>query len=585
MRNLLKSEKGITLIYLATAVIVLIIITNVILYSLKDNLQVEQLRNMQNDISNLRDKVTSYYAQYGEIPANRNIEYNITGRDIQTSGIISTAVDTGKFYVIDLKAIENLTLNYGKDYEKYKQIIGNNTEITDDMKNQVNQLTDIYIINGDSNNIFYVQGVDINGEYFYTDYSVEDVDKVPVSLVDIPQDDLSQYQSEDTKPYLPGDDFSHVKGTDLTTGLVVTDGTNYWTWVEVPKTKVFKIATSETDFENIEKDLETYTTTGQFGDEGALNLDRKGYTDQWYDYYGASYDGNSQYSQVRFMNNSGFNEAKEYYGAIYSDKTGTTPAESYNFSTTYYVKINNKLDDNRGCGLKYSEYNRLKETMLSSVYKNGGFWIGQYEAGADKYPATANNDTRTLVIAQGKYPYNYITCANAQIKSSELNSGDYTSSLMFGIQWDLVIKHLQVRGGMTEDELTKKSSDWGNYYNATFEIEDVNAKYTTSPSTANNFKSYTENTSVHADNKVKPPYNSVLLTTGANYSQNSKMNIYDIAGNECEWTLEKSTNTFSPCTFRGGYYDNDGDNNPVSYRFGMSTTVDDCDYSFRPALY
>lgn len=239
MSNLLKSQKGVTLIYLATAVIVLIIITNVILYSLKDNLQVEQLKNMQNDITNIRDKVNSYYAQYGEIPANKNIEYNIAGRDIQTSGIISTAVDTGKFYVIDLKAIENLSLNYGKDYEKYKQIVGNNTEITDEMKNQVNQLTDIYIINGDSNNVFYVQGIEIDGQKFYTDYSVEDVDKVPVSLVDIPEktkDDLSEFQTADTKPYLPGDDFSHVEGTDLKTGLVVTDGTNYWTWVEVPKT-------------------------------------------------------------------------------------------------------------------------------------------------------------------------------------------------------------------------------------------------------------------------------------------------------------------------------------------------------------
>ena len=145
MRNLLKNQKGVTLIYLATAVIVLIIITNVILYSLKDNLQVEQLRNMQNDISNLRDKVASYYAQYGDIPANKNIEYDIAGRDIQTSGIISTAVDTGEFYVIDLKAIENLSLNYGKDYEKYKQIVGdsNNEEITAEMINQVNELTEI----------------------------------------------------------------------------------------------------------------------------------------------------------------------------------------------------------------------------------------------------------------------------------------------------------------------------------------------------------------------------------------------------------------------------------------------------------
>ena len=31
------------------------------------------------------------------------------------------------------------------------------------------------------------------------------------------------------------------------------------------------------------------------------------------------------------------------------------------------------------------EYNNLKNYMLSSVYTNGGFWIGQYEAGAESY--------------------------------------------------------------------------------------------------------------------------------------------------------------------------------------------------------
>lgn len=189
MKELLKSPKGVTLIYLVISVIVLVIITNVILYSLKDNLQVEQLRNMQNDIAILRDKISTYYAQYGDIPANKNIEYDIAGRDIQTSGIISTAVDTGEFYVIDLKAIENLSLNYGKDYEKYKQIVGdsNNEEITAEMINQVNELTEIYIINSDSHNIFYVQGIDINGEYFYTDYDKEGVDKESVNdlLVEI----------------------------------------------------------------------------------------------------------------------------------------------------------------------------------------------------------------------------------------------------------------------------------------------------------------------------------------------------------------------------------------------------------------
>ena len=238
---------------------------------------------------------------------------------------------------------------------------------------------------------------------------------------------MEEYQTEDTKPYLPGSEFKQVEGTNLENGLVVTDGTNYWTWIEVPITKVFTSAKTEDEYDKIEDDLEAYT--------GDL-VDREGYTDQWYDYYGMSYDGNSGYGQVGFVSSSKFNEAKEYYGAIYTDNTGTTEATSFkDRETIYYVKIDNKLEDERGCGLTYNEYNDLKKYMLSSLYANGGFWIGQYEGGADSYPGsvTAENDTRTLVIKQGAYPYNYITCANAQKKSSKLNSGDYKSSLMFMI--------------------------------------------------------------------------------------------------------------------------------------------------------
>ena len=343
---------------------------------------------------------------------------------------------------------------------------------------------------------------------------------------------MAEYQTDDTKPYLPGNDFSLVEGTDLTTGLVVTDGTNYWTWVEVPKTAVFKTATSETDYDKIEDDLEAYTKTliptrnnGSGGE----------YTDQWY------------------------------------DEEGKTESETTN------------PNDTSGCGLTAQEYKNLKETMLSSVYKNGGFWIGQYEAGADSYPATDENDTRTPIIAQGKYPYNYITCANAQIKSSDLNSGNYTSSLMFGIQWDLVLKHLQVRGGMTADDLTKNSSNWGNYNNSTFAIE--NGQYTTTPKTANSFKDYTEDTSGKVKNSTKLQNQSVLLTTGANRTQNCKMNIYDIVGNQWEWTLEKSTSASFPCTHRGGYYSSYGYNFTASYRDSYSTTTIYNYYSFRPALY
>ena len=136
---------------------------------------------------------------------------------------------------------------------------------------------------------------------------------------------------------------------------------------------------------------------------------------------------------------------------------------------------------------------------------------------------------------------------------------------------------------MTQDELTKNSNSWGNYNDATFTIE--NGQYTTSPSTENSLKKYTEDTSGYVENSTKLQNESVLLTTGANSSQNCKMNIYDIAGNQYEWTLEKSTGAYYPCTDRGGDYNVLGSYYPVSYRGSDSTIVSISISSFRPALY
>ena len=159
---MINIDKGITLISLSIAVIIVLIITGMILYSATDSIYIKNLTNMQNDIANLRDKVSSYYSQYGKLPAET--EYTNTSN---LSGVIG-ANDTGKFLIIELKLLDGLTLNYGQDYEKYKS--GNYTNITD--------LTDIYIINENSNNIFYVEGIKVkqNDEIkmYYTDYTEAD---------------------------------------------------------------------------------------------------------------------------------------------------------------------------------------------------------------------------------------------------------------------------------------------------------------------------------------------------------------------------------------------------------------------------
>ena len=335
---------------------------------------------------------------------------------------------------------------------------------------------------------------------------------------------ISEYQTEDTKPYLPSSNFKVVENTSLENGLVITDGTNNWVWIEVPKS-IYSTAKSEIDYVEIEKDMETYTKT---------LVSRNGCEDVWY------------------------------------DGEGNTAENASN------------LNDTTGCGLTYEEYNSLKKYMLKSIYKNGGFWIGQYEVGSDIYPATPKNDKRTALIQKDLYPYNYISCSNAQIKSNELNSGNYISSLMFGIQWDLILKHIEVKGKVPREEIVTNSINWGNYSRSEFFID--NGKYSTKPYHANSFIDYSEDTNGYVEDKYKFDRVQILLTTGARIL-NSKMNIYDLAGNLFEWTLEKSNVQYSPSTIRGGYFNNLGNDYPVSSRYFNSTSTEDIFNGFRPALY
>ncbi len=218
------------------------------------------------------------------------------------------------------------------------------------------------------------------------------------------------------------------------------------------------------------------------------------------------------------------------------------------------------------------EYNNHKNTMLKSVYENGGFYIGKYEVGTETIRTSSSAAPSTPVIKEGAYPYNYVTNKQAQEKSKELATGGRTSSLMFGIQWDLVLKHIENKQGKTQSELKNDSTTWGNYRNAEFEI--TKGEYSTDDG-----QTFTE-----VNGTYTKPTSGVLLTTGAT-QRNSVLNIYDLAGNEYEWTLEKITNTSSPSVLRGGSYYSNGSYSPASGRTYNTTSYSNYNISFRPALW
>ncbi len=176
----IKNQKGISLVSLSITIVLLLIISNIVISNTSEKLKFEGIENMQSDIANLRGKISNFYAENGTLPVDKTSVYSIMGIDgnvtngVNISGIdaISMSSDFGNFYVIDLSAIDNLTLNYGEDFELYKN----------KSYGSLGELTDIYIINERSHNIFYVEGIEISEKIYYTDYSALTKEKATVDI-------------------------------------------------------------------------------------------------------------------------------------------------------------------------------------------------------------------------------------------------------------------------------------------------------------------------------------------------------------------------------------------------------------------
>ena len=354
----------------------------------------------------------------------------------------------------------------------------------------------------------------------------------------------------ETTPYLPDDSFKKVPGTDLSKGLVIEDKyENQYVWVEVPKSLYNNInynsnnakkPSSSTDYANIEYCLQQYTAT--------------------------------------YRN-----------GTSYSDE--------------YYPD-----DKNVGWFADATAYNNLKNSMLKSVYENGGFYVGRYEAGIDTTTGTnrtskgpTNSDGKytiegmpTPVSKADAYPYTYVTRTQAQNLASNVNPGTKTSSLMFGVQWDLVLAFMSRDTAKitSTDVLTENSTTIGNYRDSTFDLN--RGKYAQYGELRNEWKNFdsalgsivvsNETTGKMKKTEQSSDSNSILITTGGT-EQSNVMNIYDMAGNVWEWTLEKTSYTGGPCVLRGGYFDDTGSDFPAATRGNDSTDDSYNDMGFRVSLF
>ena len=144
----------------------------------KSQLAIKKVNNLYADIDAISTKVSDYYLKNNSLPVFSNVYLNSSnelGLLLIANGGDKSVInsnDDGPYYVLDLSKLDNLTLNYGKDYQNWN----------DTSTFQTYQ--DLYIINNVTHQIYYPQGITYKEEtYFAKNVNAEIIDKIQTTSI------------------------------------------------------------------------------------------------------------------------------------------------------------------------------------------------------------------------------------------------------------------------------------------------------------------------------------------------------------------------------------------------------------------
>lgn len=181
----------------------------------------------------------------------------------------------------------------------------------------------------------------------------------------------------------------------------------------------------------------------------------------------------------------------------------------------------------------------------ASVAQYGGYYIGRYEVGK-------NSDT--AVVKYNQTPYASITWSTAYgLAKKIITNSEVNSYLCSSYAWDTAVNFIQ------------NNSTAKNYATS---IEGFNGNW--NPQAVKD----------PSGNVIKPAGTSQQLNTGLT---TQFCNIFDMGGNEAEFTTELNPGSSETVVLRGGAYN--GDYGPAGHRWDSSSGRANIDHGFRATLF
>ena len=228
----------------------------------------------------------------------------------------------------------------------------------------------------------------------------------------------------------------------------------------------------------------------------------------------------------------------------------------FNEDGTFTPQNNNKIKDSTmGVGFEELQNSNFENVVAKdiedfkiSVSKNGGYYIGRYEArtSQERKEETENEYLTKMSTKSDEYIYNWVTQLQASNLSRNMYNNDekFVSDLANSYSWDTAIVYIQ--------------------------------------ECSNNVK-YSKQTTINTEFANKGTNNQQI--------QDKVCNIFDMGSNCMEWTTETCDYSEAPCVDRGDFFNRSSREELIQelfktdFRNAVGSEKTEESVSFRPILY